>query len=250
MPPPVLPGRQIFYMIKGGNMKKNPGVYTKRFMRTLLLLAAFAAATSFTGISAYMTSADGKANTFVVGEVKAKLEEPSWAAADPDNIVPGQELDKDPIVKNTGSSDLYTFLRVSVPKREIYTYDPDPAQNPEDPGQRARNPLAVTELFTLPPPNAGWTLLDTDRSAPDHTDCIFAYGSSTAMTRLAPGTQTVPVFDHVQYCYAVEGQGLDEEALNIVVSMYAIQADDLTGNDTGDPFEVWELYSNQAEREK
>lgn len=213
-------------------------------MTALVLLAALAVLTSAAGISAYLTATDSGSNTFTLGDVAIDLQEENWDPSLASDMRPGKVLTKDPKVENTGTNPCFAFIQVDVPKKDIYTYDPSAGQDLDDLHAHARNPLAVTELFTLPEPNSGWTLISTDTSAADKNTYVYAYGNSSQMTTLAKGASTPTVFDSVQYCYAVEGQGLDTEILTINVKAYGIQTTDITLNDKTDPASIWNVIMN------
>ena len=80
------------------------------------------------GTLAYLTDNETHTNTFTVGEVKINLLEPSWDQADrnsdgvPDtaeDMVPNQEILKDPYVENQGDNGSLVFLRVTVPVKDV-----------------------------------------------------------------------------------------------------------------------------------
>ena len=218
---------------------------TKKTMTGLILLAALSVMTSAAGINAYLTASDTATNTFTIGNVSIELLEDHWDPSQAAGMRPGKELAKDPRVVNTGNNSCFVFLDIEIPKKEIYTYNSGEGQDPADPNAHAREPLAVTELFSLPDANSGWTLADTDDSAEDKTVYRYAYGSPSQMTVLGSGASTPTLFDKVKYCYAVEGQGLDTDTITINVRAYAIQTGDITGSDASDP----ETILNIIERE-
>ena len=89
-------------------------------------LAASLAAVAVVGSSlAYFTDKDEKANEYTIGNVKIDLTEPAWDADD-DGIVdegegaeeagemyPGERLNKDPQVENTGANPAFVRIKVS-----------------------------------------------------------------------------------------------------------------------------------------
>lgn len=67
------------------------------------------------GTLAYFTDTEAKTNTFTVGNVNIKLEEPKWdenGSEDAPEVYPGEALAKDPTVTNTGANPC--FVRVMV----------------------------------------------------------------------------------------------------------------------------------------
>lgn len=124
----------------------------KQLLRTLIacgLVVSVAAG----GTVAYLTDAETATNTFTIGRVQIDLEEPGYPGNDSDevkNIVPNQEIVKDPQIENTGNNDALTFLRVEVPQ-EMFTDGDDGtgAQKKQD-------------LFRLKGVSDQWELLRTE----------------------------------------------------------------------------------------
>lgn len=62
---------------------------------------------------AYYTSAtEAKVNTFTIGNVDITLTEPNWDPENGKDLVPGAEVEKNPMITNTGASDGYMMLKV------------------------------------------------------------------------------------------------------------------------------------------
>lgn len=99
----------------------------KQLLRTLMacgLVVSVAAG----GTVAYLTDAETATNTFTVGKMKIDLEEPGYPGNDSDavkNIIPNQEIVKDPQIENTGNNDALVFLRVEVPQETFTELDAD-----------------------------------------------------------------------------------------------------------------------------
>ena len=60
---------------------------------------------------AYMTDWEEKENTFTVGTLDVSLEEKNWDVGDGEEVVPGDTLEKDPVVKGV-KNDSYVRVRV------------------------------------------------------------------------------------------------------------------------------------------
>lgn len=193
---------------------------------------------------AFLTASDENVNTFVIGDVKIDLDEPNWIP--PTEVVQGDVITKDPAVTNTGSNDAFVFMEVSIPKRQIYTYDPETNMRIEN-SIEGYTPLVQTNATTAPYTNTNtvdshWVKVAEDKTNELWDKYVYAYGSDSACTRLAADDTTPPVFESISYCYAVEGQGLDKDTFNVRLTSYAIQADDLAATTPG---EVWTLMKNQ-----
>ena len=207
-------------------------------IKLLTVFAAVALIGAIAGAAAYFTASDAAVNTFTVGNVEIDLTEPGWDAEESTDIEPGRNLPKDPLITNTGKNTAFVFLTVDIPKKDIYTYDPSTLQ---------RNAKAVTELFTMKDIDSSWSLVEKDTSDEEFNRYIYVYGTNSKCTGLAKGQSTPPLFESVDYCYAVEGQELDTDLHNIEVNAYGIQESDLgdNSNDKTSPSEVWNILKGQ-----
>lgn len=200
-------------------------------------LAAAAAACALAGAMAigstfaYLTDRQSATNTFTVGSVKIKLEEPAFKEESAKKIVPNQVIAKNPTVTNTGDNPALVFAKVSIPKETVITEEQAAAGG-------ASAAAATQELFTFLDGNNGqiwkdsdnsnpvthnnWILLKKDTSAPDQDTYLFGYS-----TAVAPKKTTETLFDSVRYLNVVEGQVSKD--LEIPVQAYAIQADNVEG---------------------
>ena len=88
-------------------------------VKTGLLCGALVGVMGIGGILAYFTDGDTATNTMTVGQISIDLQEPNWEPKD--DITPGQDIRKDPLIKNDGENDAYVFLEVSVPYANITT---------------------------------------------------------------------------------------------------------------------------------
>ena len=126
--------------------------------------------------------------------------------------MPGDELAKDPTVQNTGSSDAYVFVKVSIPTGKV-----DGAEN--------------TELFTLVNSNnqdgvnAGWVQVSRTPETGKVT-YVYAYSSGTELTTVAPnGTATL--FNKVRFVNPTNAATTDLPNGSIDVTAYAIQTNNI-----------------------
>ena len=94
----------------------------KKKILTLGLVAALSATAAIGGTLAYFTDTADATNTFTVGNVNIELTEPGWDKVKEDkkneNVYPGQILDKDPTVTNTGANPC--FIRMGVTNLDQY----------------------------------------------------------------------------------------------------------------------------------
>lgn len=112
------------------NVKMNPNkAETKAERKPQRYIAiALALILVITGAIAFLTATDAKMNTFTVGSVDIELHEnfngtQDVASPSPElnHVLPGQTVEKEPWVVNTGSTKAWTYLVVGVPYSDIAT---------------------------------------------------------------------------------------------------------------------------------
>ena len=221
-------------------MKKNK-------IKIMVLTAALVGTLSVGGIMAYFTDGDTATNTFTVGKISLDLQEPDWVP--PKDITPGEEIKKNPQIKNDGINEEYVFMKVIVPYENVVTANED----------GSKNPAKDTELFSYDV-KSGWIELvsekniDTTKKTVTH---LYAYTGSDAKTMeaLEANKITPTLFDWVRFADIVEDQTLESRTLNVVVNAYGIQTKNLNdGKDALDgnnedgkvtPQEVWNVLKTQ-----
>ena len=221
-------------------MKKNK-------TKTMGLMALLIGTMSIGGIMAYFTDADTATNTFTVGKISIDLQEPEWLP--PTEIVPQQEFQKDPLIKNDGSNEAFVFLKVIVPYANIVTANED----------GSKNPAADTELFSFDV-NTGWTELVSEKvknTVNKTVTHLYAYtGESVSMMApLAVDASTPALFDYVRFANVVEDQKIESKSFNVVIDAFGIQTTNLNDGKTAldgsntdgvsTPKEVWNILKTQ-----
>ena len=170
-----------------------------------IMIAAAGASLLIGGTMAYLTDYDTAANEFTVGKVDIELQEPKWKPEDHKKLVPTEEIEKDPQVKNVGINDAFVYLEISVPVAKVITADSD----------GKRNELKDTELFTYTP-GKDWVLMDSYMNG---NDKVYQY----VYTKILPANQTSSaLFEKMNFANLIEGQ-LDGQTLTVPVRAYAIQ---------------------------
>ena len=244
-------------------MKTDNTSKKKKLITTAVLccgLLAAGVALTVGGIRAYLTSIDRAVNTFTIGEVTIDTLEPNYPGNGSDEVkdmVPGKEVKKDPQIKNTGKNRIIAFIRFDIPMKDVITAQED----------GTRNPKANTELFeyrTLDRDynsvhDEKWVLLDTSyldndgktvtQETADKVSRLYGY-----KTVVEENETTLPIFDVVKLTNIIEGMA-DNSVQNIVITSYAIQADniaDVTSPDWNDEMdqaklsEIFEVYMKQS----
>ncbi|MBQ0000240.1 MAG: SipW-dependent-type signal peptide-containing protein [Clostridiales bacterium] len=197
---------------------------TKKTMLKTVLACSAAGMLVLGGTSAYLTDREEAVNEFVVGKVDIELTEPNWKPEDNKEIVPTQEIKKDPKITNTGINSAFVYLEIAIPKANVICANPD----------GSRIPAANTELFTFTP-NENWTLLGTSDS---ETQKVYTYAFDQIVEA---GDSTNTLFDEVTFANVIEGQ-LETRQLNIPVHAYAIQSLNTGGDSTDVPAQAKEAY--------
>lgn len=187
---------------------------------------------------AYLTDKDEVTNQFTVGRVKIEGKEPGYIP-DPggktEHIVPSQEIQKDPQIRNTGNNDAYVYMDVSVPIAKVITVD--------EQGRRVNGGAPKeTELFVMNEVSDRWTLMYRKQLG---DSMIYTYSYNEI---LIPGKTTEPLFESITFANVVEGQ-LEEKQLDVPVNFYAIQSMNTgEGNSIAEQArDAWNKYVNQNE---
>lgn len=196
-----------------------------------LLLVLGGAALITGGVRAYLTDTDTATNTFTVGEVMIDTLEPNYPGNGSDEVrdlVPMEEVQKDPQIRNTGKNRAIVFSQVDIPMANVITTD--------DEGNR--NEQANTELFGFRTNDGAfnsvhqeWILVRTQyldvngeqTSQDSAVTCRRLFGYER---QLEEDETTTPVFDIVRLVNVIEGQ-IDNTVQNITITSYAIQADNI-----------------------
>lgn len=85
----------------------------KKSLLSMLVALSLVAVIMVGATLAYLTDkTDEVVNTFTIGNVDIDLTEPSWDPNNAQDLEPGAEVAKDPIVTNTGKNDAYVAVSV------------------------------------------------------------------------------------------------------------------------------------------
>jgi len=194
--------------------------------RSKILIAAIVLLGVFVigGAVALFTDKETKTNTFTVGNVDISVVETEWdKLTDSDsngkkdkaeNLMPGDEVEKDPKVKNDSTKNpAYVYLKVESPCTK---------DNP------------AVELFPITP-NSGWNLMTNGTCSNGKVTRVYNYGTSSAMTPLAIGASTPTLFDSVTLAN-IDGSSTLPDNTDIVVTGYGVQT---TGMTATSPTGIW-----------
>ncbi len=189
---------------------------SKKQLLRALIACGLVVSVAAGGTVAYLTDAETATNTFTVGKVKIDLEEPGYPGNDSDevkNIIPNQEIVKDPQIENTGNNDALVFIRVEIPQ-ETFTDEDDGT------GEQKKQ-----DLFRLKGVSDQWEPLRTETVAGEDGKAKTSYVYGYKKT-LGKDATTDKLFQKVQMKNAVESD-LSGNVEDIVVTACAIQATDI-----------------------
>ena len=205
-------------------------------------------AMAFGGAVAYLTDNEQTTNTFTVGKVQVDLEEPKYpgnASAEVTNIVPNQEIDKNPMVENTGKNEAIVYASVSIPVKKLVVAGDDGTRRAETMTQVFQTSADGTS-FSDTSVNNNWVLIKTEYKTADGdlvtkqddveaipesaVEVVRTYGYNT---KLGVNETTDSIFDKVKLVNVIEGY-VDSTTQDIEVKTMAIQASNITGKDTDD----------------
>lgn len=211
----------------------------KKLIITAIILALVLA---IGGILAYFTDVEQKENKFKTSKVDIEVIEESWPGnpdtpgGDPKtvDIVPGQIVAKDPLVKNNGEGTVYAFVEIEVPKAKFKLAGEDAISNTARPLFKLLK--GASEAAAVEGINDGWTLLSTDDTAADKV--VYVYGYKTAsetgvLTGLAKNASTTKAFNYVKFVDVDEdsntpaANSIQNKEYTVKVNGYGIQTEGL-----------------------
>ena len=189
----------------------------KRRVLVLALAVCLTAILAIGGTLAYFTDQDSATNTFTMGAgVSIDLFEHNADGKEVDertysDVVPGVAYDKDPTVRNTGSSDAWIRVNVTLTRYSVF--------------KAAAKEYSVTDLSTIfgGHDESKWTRAGITEGT-DSITYSYYYNAS-----VAPGASTVPLFTSVKIPGAFTGSDLEDlSSFEIRVTADAIQRDPFT----------------------
>lgn len=177
----------------------------KKKILTISLVVILLAVAALGVTLAYFTDNDTATNVFTMGNVDIDLEEPSWD--EPDYVQPGDNVPKDPFVKNIGANSAYVVLKVKLDKLD-----------------KLGASLVLTDLVNGENIGDGpgeWKLVKTNRDDTNHTvEYVYVYNSV-----LAAGAETSRLFTSVE---VPTGLTSDVGTFKMDITAMAIQSQNLT----------------------
>ena len=139
--------------------------------KLLMLIITLISIIGLGSLFAYLTDTDQKTNVFTLGSVKIELTESNWNLSNGQNVVPGQPINKNPAINNTGNNPAYVYIKVVNPIVEL-----------------SNGTTGVLFNYTA---KSGWTQLDQIEQ------CGYRATTYYYNTALNPSASTTTIFDSV-----------------------------------------------------
>lgn len=212
------------------------------------------------GTLAYLTDAENNVNTFTSGQVKIDLVETAYDAAakagENKNMVPNGECAMDPLVQNSGINEAISFLKITVPVKNVTMVDDGGATSAP-----ANHELVffkdAADKITDHANNfdKDWVQLADKEEGTDHAGDTrtYVFGYKKA---IAKDEATTALFDKVQVMNVLEDELVPEAVQDIKIEAYAIQKDnilntegaiEITDNMTAETLgEIYDIFINQG----
>ena len=234
---------------------------TKKFSKntlTIMLIGCLVLVGGIGSILAYLTDAESTTNSFTIGSVKIETLEPDWPgndSDDPKDLVPNEEVSKNPLVDNKGANDAIIFMTVDSPMAEITVVGDNGAvvtpkglnelfwfKDAEDGVSAHANnfdsnweELTTKEMYVLIAADGTETKVDdlSSVTVPEGSKLVKRYvfgykeaiqgSASDGSAQTAENKKTTSLFDKVQLKNVIEGE-VDGNATAVVIRTYAIQS--------------------------
>ena len=231
----------------------------KKHLKSLAVIASVTALIVISSTMAYFTSKDNTTNKFVGSRFDVMLLETKWDPEKAKNVIPGEELDKNPQVTNTERANCYVYLRVTVPC-DTTMVDNDNG-TPVDTAENANVPMykfmiknsddtyVADESFSPKQlVNEHWQLIDSDSKGYTEFDSenkdyvyVYAYADGDTPTIVERNDITNPLFDKL-LLWNFNEKFDKNKPHDVKVAALGIQTD-IPANDI---YGVWDILSGEV----
>lgn len=185
-----------------------------KFFYLTIILFSISCLLIIKNINALFFSKDNKNQIFTIGNVKQQIIQENFNSEDFKNILPEENIVKDPKIKNTGGNDQYVFVDVLVPMKNVATFNES----------KSKNNKQLIDLFTFTK-NSNWNIIK-DYTENSFHHYVFVYGNANKPLVLKANETTNTIFDTVKYAPVVQGEIKVDEDVSIILKSYGIQADE------------------------
>ena len=190
----------------------------KKHFKSLAVIAAVTTLVIISSTMAYFSSKDNTTNKFVGSRFDVMLLETDWDPEKAQNVIPGEELDKNPQIVNIERTPCYVFMRVTVPcdTQMVDKDDGTPMSEATDArvpmykfmvaqGTDPETYLADTTFSPKQLVHDHWQLIHDEgkdyteyKAAEQEYVYVYAYSENNIPTLMERNDITVPLFDKIQ----------------------------------------------------
>ena len=229
----------------------------KKHARSMAVLCAIAVLLVVGSTVAYFSSSDEITNRFASSSFDIILTETNWNPLAARDVLPGDELPKNPQVINNDRTPGYIFLRVTVPADATAVDNDDGSSFGEAPEHvplykfmvwNGDSPASysVDSSFSAAQRvrSSQWIALGSPSYRAADQSYVYVYAYSTNGSTLSPlreGETTEPLFDRLQLWNFNESIDLEQNH-SVLVEAFGIQAD-LPGYSASQLEAIWTLAS-------
>ena len=215
--------------------------------KVLVISTAVLAAALMINVSlSFLVSENYRDNVFSLGNVKLLLTEENFPENEESRImVPAGIISKDPKVTNTGNTDEYVFLKITVPLceaklvdendkidssgriyREIFNFISD---KDDKETLSAQTGFVFSDVGSFQH-DRKWTLIRSEENETEHTHTyLFGYSE---LLKGSQNKETTTLFDRIQMRNLLEGELPLNVEQTISVTAYGIQSEELLNHIT------------------
>lgn len=225
--------------------------FEKKHVRSFVVILSLAVLVVIGSTVAYFSSKDESSNRFVVGRFDITLTETRWDPDSGKDVVPGDELEKNPQVTNNESINGYIFLRVTVPC--------DTQMVDRDDGTPLGTASTSVPMYKFMVKDGDNYLVDSTFTAAQEVHShwhlvpgypkrnvaeaqyvyVYSYSDGSALTPLLEGETTGPLFDKLQLWNFNESFN-PEQSHSVLVEALGVQAN-LPGYTANQIAEIWSI---------
>ena len=200
---------------------------------------------------AYFTSTDAVINRLQSSNFDIILTESNWNPADGQNLMPNQEVNKNPVVTNLENTDAFVFITVKMAYETELMEDIDGKYLDESDVPIPLYKFVVegktpdTKYTTKQTVHDSWELVGNPVTENNIITYVYAYAENDKMTPLRKGESTPPLFDKIKLW------NFNENAYNhmedIIVEATGIQAELVVdGQKIDTPYQVWAIINQSG----
>ena len=225
------------------------GKLQKKHFKSLAVIASVTALVVISSTMAFFSSNDNTTNKFIGTRFDISLTETKWDAEQAKEVIPGQELDKNPQITNKEQTEqvsltLVTPMDSALTNVPMYKFMISAGTNPE-------TYLSDTEFSPKQKVHSHWKLIDDSGSNYTYFNSeeqqlvyVYAYAEGDTLTPLRKNEITEPLFDKLRL-WNFNEQFDPLKSHNVRVEALGIQTD-IPGISAGNISSVWEIVSGEA----